>query len=48
MLSKYFARDLDRHRRILRMSGVSDEQLHLDGDATDTVTNFTTLVDDQG
>jgi uncharacterized SAM-binding protein YcdF (DUF218 family) len=41
-----FAYTLDEHQRILKEFGVSDEQLHLDGAATDTVTNFTTLVDD--
>jgi uncharacterized SAM-binding protein YcdF (DUF218 family) len=41
-----FPQYLDKHRRILKGFGLSDEQLHLDGRATDTVTNFTTLVDD--
>ncbi|MEB3217216.1 MAG: YdcF family protein [Nostocales cyanobacterium 94392] len=41
-----FRWNLDRHRRILKKFGVSEEQLHLDGAATDTVTNFTSLVDD--
>lgn len=41
-----FSYILDGHRRILKEFGVSDEQLHLDGDATDTVTNFTSLADD--
>ncbi|BAY83946.1 hypothetical protein NIES267_34400 [Calothrix parasitica NIES-267] len=41
-----FRWNLDRQRQILKKFGVSDEQLHLDGAATDTVTNFTTLVDD--
>jgi uncharacterized SAM-binding protein YcdF (DUF218 family) len=41
-----FAYTLDEHQRILKEFGVSDEQLHLDGAATDTVTNFTTLVND--
>ena len=41
-----FSYTLDEHRRILKKFGVSEEQLHLDGTATDTVTNFTTLVDD--
>ncbi|MEO1561618.1 MAG: hypothetical protein AAFS12_19045, partial [Cyanobacteria bacterium J06632_19] len=31
-----FANYLDEHRRILRKFGVSDEQLHLDGVATDS------------
>ena len=41
-----FPQYLDRHRRILRKFGVSDEQLHFDGEATVVATNFTTLVDD--
>ena len=41
-----FSQYLDEHRRILKKFGVSDEKLHLDGAATDTVTNFTSLVDD--
>ncbi|MEO1376106.1 MAG: YdcF family protein [Cyanobacteria bacterium J06635_10] len=41
-----FSYILDGHRRILKEFGVSEEQLHLDGAATDTVTNFTSLVDD--
>ena len=41
-----FRWNLDRHRRILKKFGVLPSQLHLDGRATDTVTNFTTLVDD--
>jgi uncharacterized SAM-binding protein YcdF (DUF218 family) len=41
-----FPQYLDQHRRILKKFGVSEEQLHLDGAATDTVTNFTSLVDD--
>ncbi len=41
-----FPQYLDQHRQILNKFGVSEEQLHLDGAATDTVTNFTTLVDD--
>ena len=41
-----FPYTLDRHRQILKKFGLSEEQLHLDGAATDTVTNFTTLVDD--
>ncbi len=39
-----FAWNLDANRRIFLQSGVPDEKLHLDGRATDTVTNFTTLV----
>ena len=41
-----FSYILDEHRRILKKFGVSEEQLHLDGTATDTVTNFTSLADD--
>jgi len=41
-----FPQYLDQHQRILRKFGVLPSQLHLDGAATDTVTNFTTLVDD--
>jgi uncharacterized SAM-binding protein YcdF (DUF218 family) len=41
-----FPQYLDQHRRILKKFGVPEEQLHLDGAATDTVTNFTTLADD--
>lgn len=41
-----FRWNLDRQREILKKFGVSGERLHLDGAATDTVTNFTTLVDD--
>lgn len=41
-----FPQYLDRQQRILKKFGVSGEQLHLDGAATDTVTNFTSLVDD--
>ena len=41
-----FANYLDEQRRILKEFGLSEEQLHLDGAATDTVTNFTTLVND--
>gem|GEM_PF-4069315 len=41
-----FPQYLDQHQRILRRFGVLPSQLHLDGAATDTVTNFTTLVDD--
>ena len=43
-----FANYLDEHRQILRKSGVSDEQLYLDGAATVVVTNFTSLADDAG
>ena len=39
-----FPEYLDEHRRILKKFEVSDERLHLDGAATDTVTNFTSLV----
>ncbi|MEO1560797.1 MAG: hypothetical protein AAFS12_14645 [Cyanobacteria bacterium J06632_19] len=39
---------LDEQGRILNQFGVSDEQLHLDGRATDTVTNFSSLADDEG
>ncbi|NJN11906.1 MAG: YdcF family protein [Richelia sp. RM2_1_2] len=41
-----FPQYLDEHQRILRKFGVLPSQLHLDGAATDTVTNFTSLVDD--
>ena len=41
-----FRWNLDRQRQILKKFGVSSEQLHLDGAATDTVTNFTSLADD--
>jgi uncharacterized SAM-binding protein YcdF (DUF218 family) len=34
------------YRPIAQKLGVPDEKLHLDGRATDTVTNFTTLVQD--
>ena len=34
------------YRPIAQRFGVPDEKLHLDGRATDTVTNFTTLVED--
>ncbi len=37
---------LEANRRILKQFDVPDSQLHLDGRATDTVTNFTSLVDD--
>ncbi|MEB3178518.1 MAG: YdcF family protein [Nostocaceae cyanobacterium] len=41
-----FRWNFDVNRRIFRKNGVPDERLHLDGRATDTVTNFTTLVGD--
>ncbi|MEA5598782.1 YdcF family protein [Rivularia sp. UHCC 0363] len=41
-----FPQYLDQHRQILNKFGVLPQQLHLDGTATDTVTNFTSLVDD--
>ncbi|WP_107806433.1 YdcF family protein [Nodularia spumigena] len=41
-----FSGNLETNRRIFRQYGVSDEKLHLDGRATDTVTNFTTLVEE--
>ncbi|KST66017.1 YdcF family protein [Mastigocoleus testarum] len=41
-----FPQYLDRQGRILNQFGIPSRQLHLDGTATDTVTNFTTLVDD--
>ncbi|GAX36699.1 YdcF family protein [Nodularia sp. NIES-3585] len=41
-----FAWNLDANRRIFLQSGVPDQKLHLDGRATDTVTNFTTLVEE--
>ncbi len=41
-----FPQYLDRHKQILKKFGVSEERFHLDGEATDTVTNFTSLVDD--
>ncbi|MHC5861912.1 YdcF family protein [Nostoc sp.] len=41
-----FAWYLDVDRRIFLRYGVPDAKLHLDGRATDTVTNFTTLVED--
>ncbi|MEB3217219.1 MAG: YdcF family protein [Nostocales cyanobacterium 94392] len=41
-----FPQYLDEHQQILRKFGVLPSQLHLDGAATDTVTNFTSLVDD--
>ena len=41
-----FPWNLETNRRIFLQYGVSDEKLHLDGRATDTVTNFTTLVEE--
>ncbi|MBW4454656.1 MAG: YdcF family protein [Nostoc indistinguendum CM1-VF10] len=41
-----FAWELDADRRIFLQYGVPDAKLHLDGRATDTVTNFTTLAGD--
>ena len=41
-----FPQYLDRQKQILKKFNVPSKQLHLDGAATDTVTNFTTLVDD--
>ncbi|WP_347242474.1 ElyC/SanA/YdcF family protein [Nostoc sp. FACHB-888] len=41
-----FAWNLDTNRRIFLQYGVPDAKLHLDGRATDTVTNFTTLAKD--
>ncbi|BAZ05124.1 YdcF family protein [Calothrix sp. NIES-3974] len=38
--------NLEANRRVFKQFGVPDSQLHLDGRATDTVTNFTSLVDD--
>ncbi|MDZ8225843.1 MULTISPECIES: YdcF family protein [unclassified Nostoc] len=38
--------NLDVDRRIFLKYGVPDAKLHLDGRATDTVTNFTTLAED--
>ncbi|MEA5598785.1 YdcF family protein [Rivularia sp. UHCC 0363] len=37
--------NLDVNRRIFHKAGIPDERLHFDFEATDTVTNFTTLVD---
>ncbi|NJO63945.1 MAG: YdcF family protein [Richelia sp. RM2_1_2] len=37
--------NLDANRRIFAKFGVPESQLHLDGRASDTVTNFTSLVD---
>lgn len=41
-----FPQYLDKHSQILQQFGVPSQNLHSDGRATDTVTNFTTLVDD--
>lgn len=41
-----FAWNLDNNRRICLKFGVPEVKLHLDGRATDTVTNFTTLAGD--
>ncbi|QFS43251.1 YdcF family protein [Nostoc sphaeroides] len=41
-----FPWNLDANRRIFLRFGVPDAKLHLDGRATDTVTNFTTLAGD--
>ncbi len=41
-----YRRNLDFNRRIFQKEGVPDERLHFDFEATDTVTNFTTVVDD--
>ncbi|MBD2609282.1 YdcF family protein [Scytonema hofmannii FACHB-248] len=41
-----YAWNLDVNRRIFQSFGVPNQRLHLDGRATDTVTNFTTLVED--
>jgi uncharacterized SAM-binding protein YcdF (DUF218 family) len=41
-----FSWNLDANRRIFLQYGVPDAKLHLDGRATDTVTNFTTLAGD--
>lgn len=41
-----YAWNLDVNRRIFEQFGVPNQRLHLDGRATDTVTNFTTLVED--
>jgi uncharacterized SAM-binding protein YcdF (DUF218 family) len=37
---------LERNRKIFQKFDIPDQQLHLDGRATDTVTNFTTLAKD--
>lgn len=41
-----FESELDFNRRIFQKFGVPNQRLHLDGGATDTVTNFTTVVAD--
>ncbi len=41
-----FPEYLEMHRNIFLQLGIPIEQLHLDGRATDTVTNFTSLVGD--
>ena len=41
-----FDSELDFNRRIFQQFGVTNQRLHLDGRATDTVTNFTSLVED--
>ena len=41
-----YRRNLNFNRRVFQKEGVPDERLHFDFEATDTVTNFTTLVDD--
>jgi uncharacterized SAM-binding protein YcdF (DUF218 family) len=41
-----FTWELDADRQIFLQYGVPDAKLHLDGRATDTVTNFTTLAED--
>lgn len=41
-----YAWNLDVNRRIFHSFGVPNQRLHLDGRATDTVTNFTTLLED--
>ncbi|MBP5976077.1 YdcF family protein [Brasilonema sp. CT11] len=41
-----YAWNLDVDRPIFQKFGVPNQQLHLDGKATDTVTNFTSLVED--
>ncbi|MEM7716210.1 MAG: YdcF family protein [Cyanobacteria bacterium P01_A01_bin.68] len=40
-----YRQNLDFNRRIFQREGVPDERLHFDFEATDTVTNFTSLVD---
>ncbi|WP_235006714.1 YdcF family protein [Calothrix rhizosoleniae] len=41
-----FDSNLDGNRRIFERFGVPNQKLHLDGRASDTVTNFTSLVED--